>query len=295
MTRRSPRVSAGETATTPGSGGCWGGNPRSPWKRVWPGPTGGSGSNSSRRGGSRKRCSDSVPPGGTETPGRRRAGALEVNDGGEMFAGVPLAKVAEYWDRRPCNIRHSPKDIGTRAYFDEVEARKYFVEPYDVTSSWGVFHHTPHPPRVIDQIRRYVRPGTTVKLMVYHRRSWKVLGILLGRGRGRFWRLDELVARHSEAETGCPVTYTYRPRDVAAMLAGFRIREMWVDHIFPYRIADYVQYRYVKAWPFRPMPAPAFRWPERRFGWHLRVTAEVPEGIQSRGTNSRTDLMGAHR
>ena len=38
--------------------------------------------------------------------------------------------VKNYWDRRPCNIRHSTKDVGTREYFDEVEARKYFVEPH---------------------------------------------------------------------------------------------------------------------------------------------------------------------
>jgi ubiquinone/menaquinone biosynthesis C-methylase UbiE len=38
--------------------------------------------------------------------------------------------VGAYWDRRPCNIRHSAKEIGSREYFDEVEARKYFVEPH---------------------------------------------------------------------------------------------------------------------------------------------------------------------
>jgi SAM-dependent methyltransferase len=41
-----------------------------------------------------------------------------------------IADVQGYWDRRPCNIRHSPREIGTREYFDEVEARKYFVEPH---------------------------------------------------------------------------------------------------------------------------------------------------------------------
>lgn len=41
-----------------------------------------------------------------------------------------LEKVRQYWDTRPCNIRHSPKPIGTREYFDEVEQRKYFVEPH---------------------------------------------------------------------------------------------------------------------------------------------------------------------
>lgn len=41
-----------------------------------------------------------------------------------------LERVREYWNRRPCNIRHSAKPVGTRDYFDEVEARKYFVEPH---------------------------------------------------------------------------------------------------------------------------------------------------------------------
>ena len=41
-----------------------------------------------------------------------------------------LADVQRYWDARPCNIRHSPKPVGSREYFDEVEARKYLVEPH---------------------------------------------------------------------------------------------------------------------------------------------------------------------
>src|SRR5260370_42226817 len=44
------------------------------------------------------------------------------------FSGVEIARVREYWNGRPCNIRHSPQPIGTKEYFDEVEARKYFVE-----------------------------------------------------------------------------------------------------------------------------------------------------------------------
>src|SRR5881628_1594338 len=46
------------------------------------------------------------------------------------FQQTPLGKVQEYWNSRPCNIQHSPKEVGTREYFDEVEARKYFVEPH---------------------------------------------------------------------------------------------------------------------------------------------------------------------
>jgi ubiquinone/menaquinone biosynthesis C-methylase UbiE len=39
-----------------------------------------------------------------------------------------IEKVKEYWNTRPCNIRHSSEPIGTRAYFDQVRRRKYFVE-----------------------------------------------------------------------------------------------------------------------------------------------------------------------
>jgi 2-polyprenyl-3-methyl-5-hydroxy-6-metoxy-1,4-benzoquinol methylase len=274
----------------------------------------------------------------------------------EKFRRVPVERVKEFWDRRPCNIRHSPKPVGTREYFDEVEARKYFVEPhiprfaefprwkgkkvleigcgigtdtinfarhgawvtavelsersleiarkraevyglsdrirfylgnaeelsrfvpvepYDLIYSFGVIHHTPHPERVITEMRHYARSGTTVKVMVYHRYSWKVLWILLTYGKGQFWRLAELVAQHSEAQTGCPVTYTFTKREIRDLLErhGFRVTEIWVDHIFPYRIPDYVQYRYVKVWYFRWMPQPLFRWLERHFGWHICVTA----------------------
>lgn len=38
--------------------------------------------------------------------------------------------VRDFWDRRPCNIKHSNAAFGTKKYFDEVETRKYFVEPH---------------------------------------------------------------------------------------------------------------------------------------------------------------------
>jgi len=41
-----------------------------------------------------------------------------------------ILNVQNYWDNRPCNIRHSNAAFGTKQYFDEVEKRKYFVEPH---------------------------------------------------------------------------------------------------------------------------------------------------------------------
>jgi len=51
-----------------------------------------------------------------------------------------LSQVQNYWDSRPCNIRHSKSEVGTTAYFDEVEARKYFVEPHIPTfADFGIW------------------------------------------------------------------------------------------------------------------------------------------------------------
>src|SRR5688500_7637341 len=46
------------------------------------------------------------------------------------FTDVSIQKVTDYWNARPCNIRHSTAEIGTQEYFNQVEARKYFVEPH---------------------------------------------------------------------------------------------------------------------------------------------------------------------
>jgi 2-polyprenyl-3-methyl-5-hydroxy-6-metoxy-1,4-benzoquinol methylase len=267
--------------------------------------------------------------------------------------GTAIAEVRGFWNARPCNIRHSQKPIGTREYFDEVEARKYFVEPhipifaefarwrgkrvleigcgigtdtinfaragaivtaidlsensleiarqraavyglsnihfcrgnaeeltsflpvepYDLIYSFGVIHHTPHPERVVEQLRQYCKPGTVFKLMVYHRYSWKSLGVLIREGHGAFWKVPELLRRHSEAQTGSPVTFSYTRRGIQRLLRGFVKDSLSIEHIFPYRISDYVQYRYVKSWYFRLLPDAAFRWIQKRAGWHLCITA----------------------
>jgi len=172
-------------------------------------------------------------------------------------------------------------DLGDRVTFYRADAERLSevvpVETYDLVYSFGVIHHTPHPGNAIDEIRKYVGPGSVLKMMVYHRYSYKVLWILLRYGKGAFWKLDELIARHSEAQTGCPVTYTYSRRSVRDLLRGFTIESAVVDHIFPYSIPEYKQYQYRKTWLFRWMPAPLFRLLETWWGWHLCVTAHMDD------------------
>ena len=38
--------------------------------------------------------------------------------------------VKQYWDDRPCNVKHSKKDLGSMEYFDEVERKRYTAEPH---------------------------------------------------------------------------------------------------------------------------------------------------------------------
>jgi 2-polyprenyl-3-methyl-5-hydroxy-6-metoxy-1,4-benzoquinol methylase len=41
-----------------------------------------------------------------------------------------IDSVRNYWNNRPCNIKHSKKKFLSKEYFDEVENKKYFVEPH---------------------------------------------------------------------------------------------------------------------------------------------------------------------
>jgi SAM-dependent methyltransferase len=265
-----------------------------------------------------------------------------------------IKKVEDFWDRRPCNIRHSPKVIGTKEYFDEVEKRKYFIEShipifaqfprwenkrvlemgcgigtdainfarhgalltcielskksldicklrfkiygmkakfyqgdaenlssflppqkFDLIYSFGVIHHTPHPEKVIEQIKKYSDKKTEIKLMLYSKWSFKVLWIILCFGKGAFWRLPDLIKAYSEAQTGCPITYCYSFSQIRKLLRAFKIVKMRKDHIFPYVINKYINYEYKWVWYFRYLPKRFFRYLERCFGWHTLITAKI--------------------
>ncbi len=278
-----------------------------------------------------------------------------------------VQEVKEYWDKRPCNIRHSQKAIGTRAYFDEVERRKYFVEPhipgfadfprwrgkevleigcgigtdsvnfarnganltivelsseslamtknrlelenlqanlingnaeeldkllppgkkFDLIYSFGVIHHTPHPEHVVKALAQRLKPDGEARIMIYARHSWKVLWIYLLYGWREPWNWRNLVAKYSEDQIGSPVSYVYSKREARNLLGELEIVSITKDHIFPYRIADYVQYRYVKNWYFRWMPNSCFRWLERRLGWHLLIVARRRTAVSSASTHSQ--------
>ncbi len=256
-----------------------------------------------------------------------------------------MEQIAAYWDRRPCNVRHSDEPVDSLAYSLQVTARKQRVEPhlwqfadfsawsgasvldlgcgigtealefaryganvtavdlsarslditrtrfdseglradfilgnmetdlnmagsFDLVWAWGTLHHTPDPLRVLTLARSYLRPGGWLRVMLYHRLSTKALRLWLQAGCPR--DLDAAVAIGSEAQEGCPLTRTYTRGTACDLLksAGFKVTAVQVCHIFPWRVADYVQGRYVRGWPWRVLPE---SWVAPLLGWHLLV------------------------
>jgi SAM-dependent methyltransferase len=259
------------------------------------------------------------------------------------IAKSDIQTVQSYWNARPCNIRHSAKPIGTRAYFDEVEKRKYFVEPhipkfaqferwkgkkvleigcgigtdtinfaragamvsavdlsdeslklagqrasvfdlkhrisfyqanvedlnqsvpvesYDLVYSFGVIHHTPNPANAIAQIRQYMTTASELRLMLYAKNSWKNIMIEAG--------FDQ-----PEAQSGCPIAFTYTGNEVRSLLNGFEVLEIEQDHIFPFVVDKYIKYEYeILPW-FSSMPTAVFKALEKNLGWHLLITARL--------------------
>ena len=256
---------------------------------------------------------------------------------------INIEKVKSFWDSQPCNIKHSAKTLNSKEYFDEVEERKYFVEPhilkfadfeiwknksvlevgcgigtdgvnfarkganytgidlstnsieiakkrfavfgltgdfyesnienpvqpyflkkYDLVYSFGVLHHTPNIDLAFRNIRKMCKVGSKLKLMVYARNSWK-------------YKLIQAGLEQPEAQKGCPIANTYTESEISQILQNhnFSIDVISQDHIFPYNVAEYKNYRYIKEPWFQQMPDELFRTLEMSFGWHLLINAHA--------------------
>ena len=252
-----------------------------------------------------------------------------------------IEEVKKFWNDRPCNVRHSSKEIGTKEYFNEVEAKKFRAEPhileftefpkwngkkvleigcglatvginfatygadytgvelseeslvlakkrfevfeqtgkfysgnaeelssfvpvetYDLIYSFGVIHHSPHPEKIIAEIKKYMNENSVLKIMLYAKDSWKNYMIKAG--------LDQ-----PEAQYGCPIANTYSKQDVVELLDGYEVLSIEQDHIFPYQVEPYKRGEYIKQDWFEAMPLEMFRTLEKNLGWHLLITAKL--------------------
>lgn len=98
--------------------------------------------------------------------------------------------------------------------------------------------------------------------MVYAKRSWKAAMIQAG--------LDQ-----PEAQFGCPIANMYYPEEIEALLlkTGWCLETLKQDHIFRWRLDEYLNYEYVPQSWFVEMPDSVFQALKATLGWHLLITA----------------------
>jgi SAM-dependent methyltransferase len=132
------------------------------------------------------------------------------------------------------------------------------VPHFDLAWSFGVIHHVEHPAQILNNMRSALKDDGELRIMLYARRSLKFL-----------------LRERPEAQAGCPLVNWYSAREARRLVesAGFEVVSVEKTHIFPWKIKDYVQHRYVKRWPYRLMGERFFRWLEKRAGHHLLVIA----------------------
>jgi SAM-dependent methyltransferase len=132
-------------------------------------------------------------------------------------------------------------------------------ESYDLIYSFGVIHHSPNPEKIVKNAYNLLKPGGTLKIMVYAENSWKKM-------------LIDKEQEQYEAQNGCPLAYTYTNNQIYDLLKDYTNIQIKQTHIFPYKIEDYKKGVYIKEEWFEAMPEHMFKILEEKLGWHLCVT-----------------------
>jgi SAM-dependent methyltransferase len=133
-----------------------------------------------------------------------------------------------------------------------------FWDSYSLVWSFGVIHHASHPECILQNALRVLNRDGELRIMLYAKYS-----------------LKHLLGTQPEAAHGCPLVKWYSAREARKLLesCGFRVVSIEKTHIFPWRIKDYREHRFVKAFPWNICPPWLFRQLEHILGHHLLIVA----------------------
>lgn len=89
------------------------------------------------------------------------------------LAGVDLTPRAVSWTTR----RLATSGFASEVRAGDAENLPFADGSFDIVYSWGVLHHSPDTPQAFREAHRVLRPGGTLRAMIYHRPS--IVGLML--------------------------------------------------------------------------------------------------------------------
>lgn len=104
-------------------------------------------------------------------------------------------------------------------------------ESFDFVWSWGVIHHSTNTRRILEEIRRVLRPSGKAIIMVYHRNAWNywiVNGLLQGVLRGELFRGKSVHRIMQEHWDGALARFYTREEWRSLTMDLFTMNDVWV-------------------------------------------------------------------
>jgi ubiquinone/menaquinone biosynthesis C-methylase UbiE len=127
--------------------------------------------------------------------------------------------------------RFAMENLSVDARVADAEALPFEDDSFDVVYSFGVLHHTPNTQKAIDEVRRVLKPGGKLIIMLYNRTSLHVwLGVpvyaaarIMGKASPRGRRLTENWIRIYDGADN-PLGKAYSRKEMEIMFSKFRNR-----------------------------------------------------------------------